>query len=478
MKKLLIVILDEEIHSLDLDNQVYDILKLYTLAQSELLITFQTGDLLRKFSTSSFNNIPNIIDLESYCKQRNNLLFHTKNSSWNLMKNLVDHNFINDEFELKDSTIKTFLERIRNFYLFFKNSDQIEEDRFQEVEQKINKIIYERQLKGIPFSKEIVTRKNRELEMKEYQIKNILQLDHSIFQPLNKDFQNEYLKSKNYKLVKSLRYSFKIRKTDKVAQLIYELIRTRDDSKVFSLLSSTHWGSGVKTYPSFQGFGSITSRITLRQPAIQNLKKTNRDVFVAEPNKTLLYIDYSQFEAGILASLSNDVKLIELYNTADIYEDIAINVLGDIKKRAASKILFYRYMYGDTTLDSKTRSYFEQFEQLSTFKNDTKIELDTNGKVGTNFGNYRYISDSETDWSLSHKIQATASLIFKNALISVYDSVKSAEFLIPLHDAALYQINDIDFLKAQKKIIWIFKREFVKICPKIKAKVNIGNFAE
>ena len=98
-----------------------------------------------------------------------------------------------------------------------------------------------------------------------------------------------------------------------------------------------HWGGPARCYPVFFGFGTITSRVTVREPSLQNLRKTNRSVISADPKKKLLYVDYSQFEAGILASLSEDPLLISLYNT-DIYEDLAHNVLGDASKRADTKV--------------------------------------------------------------------------------------------------------------------------------------------
>ena len=87
----------------------------------------------------------------------------------------------------------------------------------------------------------------------------------------------------------------------------------------------------------------------MRQPALQNLRKENRDVILPDINMRLLYVDYSQFEAGILASMSKDELLINLYNQ-DIYNDLAQFVFGDKSKRGDAKVIFYRYMYGDQSM--------------------------------------------------------------------------------------------------------------------------------
>ena len=217
----------------------------------------------------------------------------------------------------------------------------------------------------------------------------------------------------------------------------------------------------------------------LRQPSLQNLRKVNRDVIVPDEGMKLLYVDYSQCEAGVLASLSNDKKLIELYKT-DIYTDLAKNVIGDSSKRAEAKILFYRYMYGDETLPKKVKSYFKGFKTLEAYTNRIYGTLKEKGKIGTVNGNFRckYVGDDTYSWSLSHVIQSTASLIYKNALISVYENVPNAEFLVPMHDGTLYQIPEPHFENVKEKIEETYLEEFRKICPQIKGKINSGEFSQ
>ena len=80
----------------------------------------------------------------------------------------------------------------------------------------------------------------------------------------------------------------------------------------------------------------------MREPSIQNMKRENRDIIIPSHGKEFLYLDYGQFEAGILASLSGDSKLIDLYEK-DIYSDIAANLLGSEDNRDQAKIIFYRF---------------------------------------------------------------------------------------------------------------------------------------
>ncbi|KAA6314229.1 DNA polymerase I [termite gut metagenome] len=295
--------------------------------------------------------------------------------------------------------------------------------------------------------------------------------------PENEQFQKDWLRKKGYRIINSLMNTFKNhRDSDEVCKLIYEMMRNKQDlDSLFFMISQ--WGGRDKTYPFYFGFGTITSRITMRQPSLQNMRRANRSIIKADLGKKLLYIDYSQFEAGILASLSDDKELINLYNI-DIYKDLAKFVFNDESEegRKNAKIIFYRYMYGDKTLNIKAKEYFNKFGSLKKFVSQVEIDMQKNSSIGTSLGNFRNATSKESTWALSHKIQATASLIFKKALIRVYKEVNDAEFLIPMHDAALYQVNDAAYGSSKEKIETIFKDEFKKACPQITPKVNIGNW--
>ena len=271
-------------------------------------------------------------------------------------------------------------------------------------------------------------------------------------------------------------YTFKTRsKEDIICNFFYDLLRNQQDLESLLYIIS-RWGGEQRTYPTYLGFGTITSRIIMREPSLQNLRKVNRDVIIPDLGMKLLYIDYSQFEAGILASLSDDEDMIALYNS-DIYKDLANNILGDESKRDEAKIIFYRYMYGDKTLSLKAKSYFHKFKKLESFRKLISLEIINDKKTGTINGNFRCPKDDDDDdeivWFLSHKIQATASLIYKNALIQVYNNFfNGIEFLVPMHDGTLYQINEIEYDKIKKEIEDIYIGEFKKICPKINASVK------
>ncbi len=87
------------------------------------------------------------------------------------------------------------------------------------------------------------------------------------------------------------------------------------------------------------------------------------------------------------------------------------------------------------------------------------------------------INANENGWILSHYIQSISSYIFKKSLIEVYENVKGARLLIPLHDGALYEIDEILYEELNEQIRNIFINNLKVECPNLKnARAEIKNF--
>lgn len=473
MIKQVILFIENQWYSLNIDNPK-DYRVNHIFGDDGVLITFQSSELIRHLKNiKQFRKLPEIVDLEGFEKQmaqvgKDQRLY----KKWTMIDALKYHNIAEPNFKLSKTTIRDFLGDMAVLYELLLNKDVEETKRFSDLENKVNRIIYRRQLSGVPIDFTIVQSLCAQLEQDIYRVKNILQLKYSIFNPEHEEWQRQYLAGKGYKLIKSPLFTFKSwRNADEICLLMYGMIRNQKDLNSLLYMHS-HWGSNSNAYPKYIGFGTITSRITMREPSFQNLRKSNRKVVVAEPFHKLLYIDYSQFEAGILASLSDDKRLLDLYNT-DIYKDLAQHVFDDETKRSDAKVIFYRYMYGDTTLNAKAQQYFKKFNDLQAFKAKIDQEMEDNSKVGTSYANFRYRGEEQVNWALSHVIQATASLIYKRAIVRVFVELDRAKLLIPMHDGTVYQIADMYYDQLKPQIEKIYIEEFEKVCPKIKGKVEI-----
>ena len=226
--------------------------------------------------------------------------------------------------------------------------------------------------------------------------------------------------------------------------------------------------------PVIKGFASSTGRIFLRDPALQNLSRKYRNLLKADLDKDWRYeyIDFGQFEAGILAGLTKNERLQKLYEEDRMYEQ-----LGDMAKtdRDTAKIYFYCFIYGGVVRKG-TERFFESYKLKNTVNKvvDEAIKL---GYVATPFGCKRVINDeNDRHWILNHYIQGTSSLIFKQALLNV-NSVFSdkVQLVLPVHDAALFKVHkDVE----TESIIEQFKEAFVKWIPGSKPVIKEKDFFE
>jgi DNA polymerase I-like protein with 3'-5' exonuclease and polymerase domains len=175
--------------------------------------------------------------------------------------------------------------------------------------------------------------------------------------------------------------------------------------------------------------------------------------------------------------------LISLFNKSVVYNSLGDNLYPNEKndelKREKAKEDFYAYVYSDD-VKGKSKEYFSEFNTLEEYKKKLKEELLENSKVSSSLGNSRILGNiEEPNWYLSHKIQSTASLIYKQALLRVANELPTVEFLVPMHDGTLYQLpDDLEYKKLSEEIKTIYENVFESFFPVLKAKAKIKEVFE
>lgn len=234
-----------------------------------------------------------------------------------------------------------------------------------------------------------------------------------------------------------------------------DLLRLRKIAGSRKVLAAIPY-SQKRIFPIVDWFGSITSRIYYKDPSLQNLAKTHRDVLMPDPGKAFSYVDFDQYEAGIMAALSGDQNLLQLYANGDLYDLAAKEIFNDSGKRKEAKRLFLSYAYGmkrknlvDAAYASgaerkATRDFFDQFREFEQWKVSLTNEFERESKIGTVLGNYLVrdqkdeLTAKEKRSAVSQVVQGTASLIFKKVLLELRNE-EQVQLKVPMHDAALFQ---------------------------------------
>ncbi|MFW2477402.1 MAG: hypothetical protein ACN4EP_10825, partial [Sediminibacterium sp.] len=292
MKTYIIGFVDSQFHCLNVDDHNEYLIDFNIVKDPKnILVSFQSSEITRALKARKAKVVPEIIDLESLDKQMSRLGKDERDySDWTVISALRDHDLVGSGFTITQSTMKQFLEKIAELYQLLLDESPEETDRFNTIEKEVNKIIYQRQMQGISVNLDLTADMCATLDHEIYEIKNWLQLEHRIFNPDNAHEQYRYLLSKKYKLSGSVRETFRaFRFEDLICEKIYTMMRKQDDLDSILYLMS-HWGRGGRTFPEYHVFGTITSRITMRQPALQNLKKENRKMILPDTGKQLLYI--------------------------------------------------------------------------------------------------------------------------------------------------------------------------------------------
>lgn len=217
--------------------------------------------------------------------------------------------------------------------------------------------------------------------------------------------------------------------------------------------------SQKRIFPIVDCFGSITSRIYFKDPSLQNLAKKHRDILTPDAGRKFSYVDYDQYEAGIMAALSGDPLLTQLYADGDLYEKVADCIFQDKNKRKEAKRLFLSYAYGMKNkhlIDAAfgygadrrtTKDFFTQFKNFEEWKASIHLHFESNQRVGTALGNHLQrirtgpLSEKEKRSAVSQVVQGTASLIFKKALLQLRTET-NLSLKVPMHDAALFEHSE------------------------------------
>ncbi len=461
MKKEIVVYIDEStFYWVDLDSRE-NIRKNFSsqkLLQSIRLITFQP-DLLVNYLGEKVSRYE-ILDFECLDKQiRQSIGLKGPQDQWNVP------NMLSAYLDVEEKTWKyedrfDLLKLLAACYVKMKELGAGEWQRIEKIEIPVNKILYKAQLNGLYFKNEKIEEKCSDLFRSIYNYKNQIQLD---FGFVGDDIES-YLHSRKICYHKPVDAEIKyLSREHPELELFQKIAKCKRNLNSLIYLSSVRQDV-AKCKPLFKGFGTSTGRVTLRDPAIQNTSKDLRfllkDDNLSEDYR-YVYVDYAQFEAGILAGLTGNKTFQNLYEKDSVYEEL--QTMSGLPDRDTAKTAFYCFVYGGR-IWKDTESFFSKYG-LQEFLDARKANAIGQGYVETKLGNRRVIcSEADSSWVINHEIQGTSSLIFKQALIDVQQSFGAKVALqIPMHDAALYIVHSSI---STESIVDTFKGAFQKWIPK------------
>ena len=247
---------------------------------------------------------------------------------------------------------------------------------------------------------------------------------------------------------------------------------------------------------AFEITGTNTGRLSSRQSLygsgtnLQNIPARRADgrlirrLFIADPGKVLLYPDYSQAEARLVAHLARCTKLIELFDdpTRDVHSENAARIFNisldkvgkDSLERFLAKQGVHAGNYGQGPADMAARINAETEvtgisvtvadcagiqsrvhaiypEVRENYWRETETELKRSRKLTSPFGRERVFYDRWDDKLLrtayAYKPQSAVGDLCCKALVKVFHELElgkpewGVELFLNVHDALLLQCN-------------------------------------
>lgn len=378
-------------------------------------------------------------------------------------------------------------------------------DRFQTVEQPLNDILLRTQYHGIRIDLDLLLEKVENVENDIRVLDKRLRFQYNLTSIKNRSELRKVLRNNGFaylaQLVGTKHFWRLVKPCSKANELLSAIFSRFRLSQERDILIRVAVGQDTRIFPVYDCNGSVTSRVLVRRPYVQQLRRSSRDIFVADPGYSLVYVDYGHFEPSIVASETEDEQLIEFANGHDIYSSLSQELFATNEYRELSKVVVLCFIYGmsEDGLRFLMKDYFRgaevdmkktmskvsmKFKALFPYRQELEDSFLVARRVGTLMGNYRYASTSNGSpedlnfrWVLSQRIQGTASLILKNAILAscADDEIR---FMFPMHDAALFQVPT-DKVNSKKKIIKTeFQNSFLAVCPRVTPKVHFKGFHE
>ncbi len=268
-----------------------------------------------------------------------------------------------------------------------------------------------------------------------------------------------------------------------------------------------------RVHTSFNQTRTATGRLSSSDPNLQNIPIRGelgieiRQAFVAAAGSYLLSGDYSQIDLRVLAHLSQDPGLLEIFRQdGDIHTATAVRLLGVAANRVTSdmrrlaKTVNFGVIYGMSGygLEQATElsreeaeqfitSYFEKYPDVKKYLEDTKRQAREVGYVQTILGRRRAIPEIHSSnrilreaaerMAINMPVQGTSADIIKVAMVRLDREMAQrklkSKLLLQVHDELIFEVPE-DELGEMKKLVSRVMSAALELSVPVKVEIKTG----
>ena len=268
-----------------------------------------------------------------------------------------------------------------------------------------------------------------------------------------------------------------------------------------------------RIHGSFNQTITATGRLSSTDPNLQNIPiRTEmgsriRDIFVPREGYVFVDADYSQIELRVLASMSDDEKLIESYKKSeDIHAITASEVFHvpldkvDATLRRNAKAVNFGVVYGISAFGLSEglsisrkealeyiNNYFKSYPKVKEFLDRQVKEAKEKGYVRTLYNRIRPIPEIKSSnfmqrafgdrVAMNSPIQGTAADIMKKAMLDVDKALKKygdlAYIVLQVHDELLIEVKE-ENAKEVRDLVEKTMKAACKLAVELEVEAHIG----
>lgn len=368
---------------------------------------------------------------------------------------------------------------------------------YYDIEVPLARVLAKMELRGVPLDLSSLAEYSKELHIKLDNIKNKIL-----------SYSSHEINLNSPKQVSSFLYEeLGIKKVDKKGSTSNDvLLKIRNSHPVIAMIMEYRKYSKLiqsytdalpnNIYPDnrlhaiFNQALTTTGRLSMSEPNLQNISirdeegKEIRKSFFYPDTYSFLSYDYSQIELRLLAHLSEDEELIQVFNSGkDIHTMTAAKLFGkdfnDVTslERRIAKTVNFSIVYGTTSygLSEKLEitvgqskmiidSFYNTFKKIKPFE-ESCIEFAKNhGFVTTMLNRRRYLPDiNSSNFALREfskraavnaVVQGSAADLIKKAMIDIENGLKGfdSEMILQIHDELVFKVRPEEVKEVEKII--------------------------
>jgi DNA polymerase-1 len=268
-----------------------------------------------------------------------------------------------------------------------------------------------------------------------------------------------------------------------------------------------------RIHTSYNQAVAATGRLASTNPNLQNIPIKDEDgrkirkAFIAEPGNVLISADYSQIELRFLAHLSEDQRLIAVFEKGgDIHTETAAAIYDippeavAVDQRRAAKAINFGIVYGmgafrlsqeiavsQAQAKQFIDSYFKKYPGIQRYMDETIRFCVDFGFVETMFKRRRLIPDIQSKNHLARtaaervainsRIQGSAADLIKIAMIAIQKRIDTAfpeaKMIMQVHDELVFEVPESIAAAFRREVIGMMENA-VKLRVPLLVEAGIG----